>query len=198
MVILAIIEGYLLGSLSISICVSKLLGADVRQKGSGNAGATNMARVYGIWAGLLTLSGDMLKALLAMYIGKLLLGEPGIAYAGIGCMVGHCWPVFHGFRGGKGISAGAMVALMVDWRIFALIIVIFAIVAVTSKKVSAASVSASVMLSVLALLFSVQTPKLILALCSTAIAVYRHKENIKRLINGTEPDFKAAGKNRRR
>ncbi len=95
------IAGYLLGSVSISILMSKkAMGGDVREKGSGNAGATNMARVYGWSAGFLTLGGDMLKAAIAMLIGLLLLGDLGIAIGGIAAMIGHCFPVFYGFKGG--------------------------------------------------------------------------------------------------
>ncbi len=112
------IAGYLLGSVSISILMSKkAMGGDVREKGSGNAGATNMARVYGWSAGFLTLGGDMLKAAIAMLIGLLLLGDLGIAIGGIAAMIGHCFPVFYGFKGGKGVSILAAVACFMDWRV---------------------------------------------------------------------------------
>ena len=116
---IVVVAGYLLGSLSISILLSKnLLGRDVRRHGSGNAGATNMARVFGMHAGLLTLAGDMLKAAAAMLLGFWLLGDTGMALGGVACLLGHCFPVLHGFKGGKGVSSGAMVALMIDWRVF--------------------------------------------------------------------------------
>ncbi len=183
--------GYLLGSVSASILLSRIaLGGDVRGKGSGNAGATNMARVYGLGAGFLTLGCDMLKAILATWIGSLLLGDLGLAIGGVACMVGHCFPVFHQFKGGKGISAGAAIGLMIDWRVFLFIIAVFLIVAFLSKKVSLGSISASVGITVAALLFGVSTPKLVLAIVAMCLAVFQHRGNIQRLLKGTEPDFK--------
>lgn len=188
-----VVAGYLLGSVSMSISFSRrILGEDVRHKGSGNAGATNMARVYGMRAGALTLAGDMAKAALAMLIGWLLLSDRGLAAGGIACIVGHCFPVFYGFRGGKGVSAGAAIALAIDWRVFLVVAGVFFIVAFASKKVSLGSVCAAVSISAASLLFQVGTPKLILALCGMVLVVFQHRGNIKRLLHGTEPDFKPA------
>ena len=156
--LLVLVAGYLLGSVSVSVLLSRgVLGGDVRSRGSGNAGATNMARVYGMKAGVLTLAGDMLKALLAMGLGTWLLGDLGLCLGGIACIVGHCFPVFHQFKGGKGISVGAAIGI-----------------------------------TIASLIFHVSTPKLILAVFGMVLAVFQHRENIKRLIQGTEKDFKAA------
>lgn len=191
--ILVASAGYLLGSLSMSIILSRaVLGEDVRRKGSGNAGATNMARVYGLKAGALTLGGDVLKASLSMLIGWLLLGDVGLALGGIASLVGHCFPVYYNFRGGKGVSVGAAVALAIDWRVFLSIVLVFALAAFLSKKVSLGSVCAAVAISITSLIFQVSTPKLILAVFGMLLVVFQHRENIKRLINGTEPDFKPA------
>jgi len=188
-----LVAGYLLGSLSASILLSRTAwGGDVRGKGSGNAGATNMARVYGLGAGFLTLGCDMLKAIAATWLGSLLLGDVGLAIGGIACMAGHCFPVFHEFKGGKGISVGAALGLMIDWRVFVAIILVFLIVAFLSKKVSLGSIAASVAITVFSLIFAVSTPKLILAIVAMCIAVFQHRGNIRRLLQGTEPDFKAA------
>lgn len=191
--ILVASAGYLLGSLSMSIILSRaVLGEDVRRKGSGNAGATNMARVYGLKAGALTLGGDVLKASLSMLIGWLLLGDVGLALGGIASLVGHCFPVYYNFRGGKGVSVGAAVALAIDWRVFLSIVLVFALAAFLSKKVSLGSVCAAVAISITSLIFQVSKPKLILAVFGMLLVVFQHRENIKRLINGTEPDFKPA------
>ena len=191
--ILVASAGYLLGSLSMSIILSRaVLGEDVRRKGSGNAGATNMARVYGLKAGALTLGGDVLKASLSMLIGWLLLGDVGLALGGIASLVGHCFPVYYNFRGGKGVSVGAAVALAIDWRVFLSIVLVFALAAFLSKKVSLGSACAAVAISITSLIFQVSTPKLILAVFGMLLVVFQHRENIKRLINGTEPDFKPA------
>ncbi len=194
-----LVAGYLLGSLSASILLSRTAwGGDVRGKGSGNAGATNMARGYGLGAGVVTLGCDMLKAILATWLGSLLLGDVGLAIGGIACMVGHCFPVFHEFKGGKGISAGAAIGLMIDWRVFVAIILVFLIVAFLSRKVSLGSICASVALTWFSLIFGVSTPKLILAIVAMCLAVFQHRGNIKRLLDGTEPDFKAGHAEKRK
>ena len=185
--------GYLLGSLSASVLLSKLgWGKDVRKHGSGNAGATNMARVFGLGAGFATLAGDMLKAAAAMWLGMRLLGDAGIAAGGAACILGHCFPIFHDFHGGKGISVGAMIGLFIDWRVFVGIVAVFLIVAFLTKKVSAGSLAACPAIVVFAALFQVSTPKLLLAVCAACVAVFQHRGNIKRLSEGTEADFKAA------
>ena len=191
--LITVIVGYLLGSFSASILLSRsLLGGDVRGKGSGNAGATNMTRVYGWKAGFLTLGGDMLKAGLAMLLGWWLLGDNGVAAGGIASMLGHCFPVFHDFKGGKGISVGAAIGLAIDWRVFVGIILVFLIVALLTKKVSMGSLCASIAVVVFSVLFHVSMPKLILAVVAMCLAVFQHRSNIQRLADGEEPDFKAA------
>ena len=184
---------YLLGSVSFSILMSKLfLGGDVRKKGSGNAGATNMARVYGMKAGVFTLLGDMLKAVISMVVGWILLGDNGIAVGGLACLVGHCFPILHGFHGGKGVSVGAAIALAVDWRVFLVVVAAFLLAALLSRKVSLGSVCGSVAITVAAFIFHVSTPRLILSIIGMIIVIFQHRENLSRLIKGTEPDFKAA------
>ena len=191
--ILTLVAGYLLGSFSMSIVLSRTaLGADVREKGSGNAGATNMARVYGWKAGFLTLGGDMLKAGLAVLLGWLLLGDWGLTAGGIAAITGHCFPVFYKFKGGKGISVGAAIGLAIDWRVFVTIILVFLIVALLTKKVSARSMAASIAIVVAAFVFAVGLPKIILACYCAALAIFQHRKNIDRLAAGTEPDFVAA------
>ena len=173
--ILVIIAAYVMGSLSISIFMSsRVLGRDIRRAGSGNAGATNMARVYGMSAGVLTLGGDMCKTAAAMLLGYLVLG----------------------FKGGKGVSAGAAIALCIDWRAGLLTIAVFAIAVLCSKKVSFGSICAALSLPVWALVLELSQPRCALAIVGMCLVVIRHRENIKRLINGTEPDFKP-GKSKR-
>ena len=185
--------GYLLGSLSSSVLLSiKAWGGDVRKKGSGNAGATNMARVYGWAAGILTLVCDMAKCALSVWIGWKLLGDWGLAAGGIAAITGHCFPIFYNFKGGKGISVGAAIGLAIDWRVFLTIIAVFLIVALLTKKVSAGSLAAAVAVVVSAFVFAVGTPKIILACYCAALAVFQHRRNIDRLAAGTEPDFVAA------
>ena len=182
---------YLLGSLSFSIIFSRMIGRDIRKQGSGNAGATNMTRVFGWAAGVATLAFDMLKGVAAMLIGRALLGDVGVCLGGIGSLVGHCWPVFHDFKGGKGISIGAAIGLMIDWRVCVTIIAVFLIVALLSKKVSLGSVCAAVAIVPATFVFAPRPPMIALAVFGMVVAICRHAENINRLLAGTEPDFRA-------
>ena len=142
--ILAAVAGYLLGSLSFSLLLTRLrYGKDIRECGSGNAGATNAARVFGLGAGLWTLAGDMAKTAAAGLLGRLLGGELGLSLALAACLLGHCFPVYHGFRGGKGVSVSGCIALMLDWRMFLIILAVFALAAVLSGRVSLGSVTAA-------------------------------------------------------
>ena len=186
------IGSYLLGSLSLSIIVSsKLFGGDIRSMGSGNAGATNMARVFGWSAGLLTLAGDAAKAIIPMLIANKLAGDVGLALAGLGCILGHCFPVLHGFKGGKGVSVGGALAFGIDWRVCLAVVGSFLLGALLSKKVSVGSICGALAVTIASIAFGVSTPKLVLAILCMVLAIYRHKANIQRLIDGTEPDFKA-------
>ena len=184
---------YLLGSVSASILISRtMLGSDVREYGSGNAGATNMARTFGMASGLLTLMFDFCKGLIATYIGERLLGDTGVLIGGIACLIGHCFPVFYRFKGGKGISVGAALGLAVHWKALAIILSVFLIVALLSKKVSAGSVCAAAALFVSGILLHVSAPKMAVCVLAPLLVIWQHRGNIRRLLNGTEPDFKAA------
>lgn len=181
---------YLLGSISASIVLSKLVfRTDVRKQGSGNAGATNVARNFGMKAGVATLLGDMLKTAVAMGIGVLLGGELGKAVAGIACLLGHFFPVFFGFKGGKGISVGAVVAVFVGWQHFAFVIAMFALGMALTRIVSVGSVMAAAGLPVALLLFGGTKPEIVLSLVGASLVIWMHRQNIKRLIRGEEKKF---------
>lgn len=122
-----------------------------------------MARVYGLGAGFLTLFCDMLKTAVTLLLWHRLLGDWGLAGAGMACILGHCFPLFHHFQGGKGISVGAIIGLTINWRVLASILAIFLLVAFLSKKVSLGSITAAASLTISVLLLSVNTPMLILA-----------------------------------
>jgi len=190
--IFVVIIAYLLGALNFGIIISnRLIGSDVRETGSGNAGATNMARAFGMKAGFLTLFSDMFKTCLSMWLGSIICGEIGLMLAGMAVFVGHCYPVFYGFKGGKGISVGAAIGLMIDWRVFLIILGVFIIVAFLSKKVSLGSIAAAVAITIATYALGLSTPRLICAAFGMVLAIARHWPNIKRLVDGTEPDFKA-------
>ncbi len=195
--ILVPVAGYLLGSLSFSIIISCLfLGRDIRKHGSGNAGATNMTRVFGWVAGVATLAFDVLKALAAMLIGRRLLGDAGVCLGGMAAMLGHCFPLFHHFKGGKGIATGAAIGFMIDWRVGVSIVIAFLIGALISKKVSIGSIAAAITIIPATWIFAPRPSMIALSVFASVLAITRHHENIKRLRAGTEPDFRAgkAGK----
>ena len=197
--ILTAVCAYFFGSVSVSILLSRsVMNADVRAHGSGNAGATNMARVFGLRMGAVTLAGDMLKAALAMLLGFALLGERGMCVAGALCLVGHCYPALHEFRGGKGVSVGTAVFLAADWRVLAVAVVFFALAALLSRKVSLGSLAAAVSGFGAAAYLALPLPRLLLVAFRMLLVILRHRENIIRLVRGTEPDFTLGSAKRRR
>ncbi len=197
-VIIAVIA-YLLGSISVAVLLTRdRLGSDVRKQGSGNAGATNVARVFGMKAGVVTLLGDMVKAALSGLAGWLIGGETGLAVACLACLVGHCWPVYFGFKGGKGVSVAGCIALLLDWRFFLALVAWFAIMAILSRRVSFVSCSSAVVYPLLYWAFN-RGMSIQLAVCIiiALIVLILHRGNISRLIHGTEPVFKAKEEKRK-
>ncbi len=182
--------GYFLGSTNFSILFSKLIGGDIRKKGSGNPGATNAARIYGLGMGAAALTGDFIKTVIAVLIAKALIGDMGIIAGGFSSLLGHCYPAFHDFKGGKGVSCGAAIALMVDWRVFLCVAAVFLAAAFVSRKVSLGSICAAASLPILTMLF--HHDAVITSACAVgaAFVIFRHRANISRLIRGTEPDFR--------
>ena len=191
--ILAVIS-YILGSVSASILISRTrIGGDIRKYGSGNAGATNMARVYGMGDGVMTLLADFFKALVSTALGAYLLGDVGVLIGGMACLLGHCFPVFYHFKGGKGVSVGAALGLAVHWKALLVLVVVFFTVALLTRKVSAGSVCAAAALVVTGFVLHVSAPKLALCVLAPLLVIWQHRANIRRLLNGTEPDFRPAG-----
>ena len=128
--------------------------------------------------------------LLSMSIGNALGGELGMALAGTFCVIGHCFPLYFGFKGGKGVSVGAALALACGWQVFLGVIAVFLCVAVLSRKVSLGSVTASLCLPAAAAAFSCSPELITMAGFAALLVVFMHRSNIKRLISGKEPDFK--------
>ena len=191
-IVLSLVGGYLLGSVSVAIVLTRRKGGDVRDKGSGNAGATNVARVYGIWVGLATLVGDGVKTALAMLVlGRLLAGLPGMVAAAFGCLLGHCFPLYFGFRGGKAVSVGAAIGLCLDWRLFLILLGVFLILAFSTKRVSVGSMAAAAAFPVgMLILGGFPWYSLALGCFITVFVIFMHRENVKRLLKGKEPEFK--------
>jgi len=192
-IIAAVVIGYLLGNLNGAVCVSKLVANDdVRDHGSGNAGLTNFIRSYGAGKSLLVIGIDAGKAVVSCLVGGLLLKRfdmyvSGAALAGAAVLLGHAFPVFLGFRGGKGILSGLFVAIMVDWRIALLILAVFALAYLTTQYVSLGSVLAAVTFSAaFAVLHWSEPVTMICGVFMGALAAFMHRQNVVRLLKGQE------------
>lgn len=189
-IVLSALIAYVLGSLNFSIILSKtIFRQDVREGGSGNAGATNMARRFGKSAGILTLLGDMLKAAAALYIGHLLAGEWGMAVAGPFCQLGHCFPAYYHFKGGKGVSVGLVIGFAACWQAGVAALAAFGITVLISKKVSLGSLMGCVGALVAVFLFAPNSLRIWMTVIAALIIIVRHSANIHRLAEGKESDF---------
>ena len=184
------VTAYVIGSLNVGIILSrKVYKQDIRELGSKNAGATNMARVFGGKAGVLTILGEFVKTFVAVYIGRLIWVVEGMFVSGLFAVLGQIFPVFYRFRGGKGVAATAAVMLFTTPGTFLVELVIFVIVAGGTKFISLASLMAAVLYPVL--LNTITGPGLhnIVAILIAILICYRHKDNIKRLWNKEERKF---------
>ena len=186
--ILLVIFAYLLGSIPTGLVLAKALaGIDPRQGGSRNIGATNVMRTAGKALGAVTLIGDVLKGVIPVCIVLLLeRGEAWVAGAGLAAFLGHCFPIYIGFKGGKGVATALGIYLPLTPLAVLVNIFVFAGALGMSRMVSVGSISAAVAMPLLIWLWGYSLPYLILSLCVDAIICYRHKENIKRLIAGKE------------
>ena len=190
----AIISGliaYLLGSISSAVIISKLYYQDdVRNHASGNAGATNMSRTFGAKPGLSTLLCDFVKTALAMLIGGALAGEWGRFIAFLFCFAGHCWPVFFGFRGGKGVSVCFSAALFFDFRLFLIMGAVFLLVFFLCRIVSVSSMLGMLaMIPGAVLLGHFGGPVFFASVFAFVAVVWAHRANIGRLLRGEESKF---------
>ena len=183
--------GYFLGCLNGAIVISRSFKhEDVREKGSGNAGLTNFLRNYGGASTFLVILIDMGKVILAGWLAGLICPEQADLarmLAGTCAMAGHMFPVFFGFRGGKGILSGAAVALMMDWRIFVIGFAIFLLIVVLTHYVSLGSILAATAFAVGFVVFFPGQPWIYcLGAVIAALAIYMHRGNIGRLLHGEE------------
>ncbi len=202
-IIVAVIA-YLIGSVNFSILISKkMAGFDVREKGSGNAGTTNMLRSIGKKAAAITLICDILKGVIsiaiAIIVGNIVKNidkELLLQIAGIAVVLGHTFPIFFGFKGGKGVATSLGVLLMSNWQI-GLICLVFAIVLMAlTRMVSLGSCAAAVLFPVLTLFINQHYTVLtdgkngrvyfVYSVILAIIVLYNHRSNIKRILNGTE------------
>lgn len=189
------VVSYLLGCFNGSIIVSKyILKNDIRGHGSGNAGLTNFYRTFGGGLTALVLLGDILKAVLAFFFGRWLLGSVDFAVGGefLACffvMLGHTFPVFFGFRGGKGVLSGGTLVALIDLRIFAVVILVFLVMVVLTRYISLGSVMAAVFFPFATWFFWQNPFYTFMAVLCSAMLVFMHRGNLSRIVNGTENRF---------
>ena len=208
-VLLCMIIPYLLGSLNFGVMISRRrYGDDVRTHGSGNAGATNMLRTYGWKAGVLTMAGDMLKAVIAVGLGYLIVGvnaqvtegdltyrmvdQFGAAIAGLFVMLGHMFPIFFKFKGGKGVATSGIVIFMISPIAGVICLAVFLLVVLGTRCVSLGSVMGLVLYPIVLNAFShaYDPPRnstaCMISVLMACLVVFMHRENLKRLAAGKE------------
>ena len=189
-IIITALVCYFLGNHNGAICVSLMLGDDVRSHGSGNAGLTNFIRNFGANRAALVIAIDVLKAVLACLLGGLMFPEYAIAgrtLGGVAVMLGHDFPALQGFRGGKGILSGWFIAFMIDWRIGLLIGIVFFTVYFLTQYVSLGSVLAAIAF-ILGFIIFRRHDFLVMAggVFMGALTLFMHRANIMRLLKGEE------------
>lgn len=202
-VVLVALIGYALGSLNFGIIISKLVyHDDVRTHGSGNAGTTNMLRTYGKGAALGTLLGDCLKAVVAIIIGWIILGRVGLGVgndggyiAGFFAILGHVYPVYYKFKGGKGVITSAVTILMLEPTVFLVVFTFFVIIVAIWRYISLGSILSAAIYPMVVYLVNGPGLAFIFALLIGIFVIYLHRTNIQRLLDGKENklSFKKAG-----
>ena len=191
-VTIAVIAGYFLGNINGAVCISRMMGDDVRKHGSGNAGLTNFIRNYGTGKAALVILIDAGKAVVSCVLGGLLLKgymgfTAGATVGGLAVMGGHAFPALLDFRGGKGILSGLFIAVVADWRIAVIILSVFALMYLISGYVSLGSVLAAMTFGVCFVVF--HWGDAVTAFCGGTmgcLATFMHRQNISRLLKGEE------------
>ncbi len=217
--LLAALMAYVLGSVNFAIIITRAFsGKDIRGFGSGNAGATNVLRSQGKLPAALTFAGDLLKSMLSVYLGgvllqnlqlspaslenvQLLMYDPhnlelvGAYLAGVFCIIGHMYPLFFSFRGGKGVMTTLGMTLLLDWKTALILLAVFAVVVLTTHMVSLSSITAGILMPFVTfgMRYFVYGQRWETAAFCTAVTVLiaviviiKHRANIKRILNGTE------------
>ncbi len=189
-----ILVAYLLGSINTAVIVSKVMYRDdIRNYGSGNAGFTNMMRTYGMKAAAITFIGDILKTILAVVFAWFLRGYVFAYIAGLACFIGHILPCFYQFKGGKGVlCAGAMI-LVLDIRIFVILVALFLIAAFITKYISFGAILGAMVFPIVLNRMNPTNPRVyiieMIALIVAFVVVFKHRSNLKRIWTGTESKF---------
>lgn len=216
-ILIAAVIAYLIGSINTSIITTRIVAhKDIRTMGSGNAGFTNVLRTVGKGPAIVTFIGDFLKGVVSILIAYLILigfndekmnlvRQYAFYIAGLACVLGHMYPIFYGFKGGKGVVTTASVMLMTDWRTLVAALVVFVIMFATTKVISKCALVNALVYPITTFCFRYfldympnPSNSLVFVFFSTFITliiaimvIYRHKDNIKRIINGTEKKITA-------
>jgi acyl phosphate:glycerol-3-phosphate acyltransferase len=187
---LAVVSAYLCGSIPTGVLIARRLGVEVRKVGSGNIGATNVARSAGKTAGLLTLVGDAAKGLIPVLVVRFLnLGETTVAATAVAALLGHLFPLFLGFSGGKGVATGLGVFLGLAPYAILLALLLFLAVFALFRIVSLSSLVATAATPLLLLMLAHPREHVVAGLVIALLIIVRHHENIARLWKGQEPKF---------
>ena len=202
----AALAAYLCGCFNGALFTSRLFfHDDVRTHGSGNAGSTNMLRNYGKLPAVATILGDMAKVAVAILLVRLLVGNELYAqqpifiksFAGLFCVLGHIFPCFFRFKGGKGVATCGGMVFMIDWRIALILLAVFFVAVLITKWVSLGSILMAILYPVLMGLFYKSVPITLISVVFAAIVLVAHRENIKRILNGTESKITVGSKNKK-
>ena len=185
--VIILILAYIIGSIPFALIVGKKIGGiDVRNYGSGNLGGTNAFRILGWKVGVLVIVADILKGMLATYLGLRLGGETLGILAGIAAAVGHCYPLFANFKGGKGVAVGAGIFLIVAPKVILLAAVMFLLTLFIFRYVSLSSIVGALTVGLLTFVYDQSLFLTTLSWLLVIFVIYRHRSNIKRILNGTE------------
>lgn len=187
--VLVCVLSYLIGCFSSAFIIGRVfLKIDIRGYGSGNSGATNALRVMGKKYGVITFLLDFLKGIIAALMGLLILGELGGLYAGLFVVIGHNWPFYLNFKGGKGVSTSIGVLAVLNFPVALISVIIGIVIAAISRFVSLGSISFFLIVPIITLLRNGLERKefFILTILMGIIGIYRHKSNIERIFNGSE------------
>lgn len=181
------ILAYLIGSANFGIIISKAKGNDIRNYGSGNAGATNISRVFGMKTAILTFICDSLKTAIATLVGIVLVGSLGGFIAGFFTIVGHAFPAYFKFRGGKGIACLATLVFLTSPICFFVLLAIYLVLLFGFKMVSFASIMTTIIYPFMLSMINGYGLQIIVALAISLLVVFLHRENIVRIFNHEEP-----------
>ena len=189
---LLICAAYLVGAIPTGVLLTRMVGGeDIRKAGSGNIGATNVYRVAGRKLGIITLVGDCLKGVLPLVIAQqgFALAGPGLAAVALAAFIGHCYPVYLGFKGGKGVATALGIFLVLSPLAVLGALLVFVLVLWKWRYISLASISAAAVIPLLVALFARSVPLFTATLIIAGIVIWRHRGNIERLRNGSENKF---------